>query len=206
MRYALLLAAAALALLGPPGLNAQTAPAVSEPILSPGDAVRITVWRRPELSGEFTIFADGTIGHPLLRGVVAANIPLSEAEQRVAAALQRVEGSAPFVVEALLRVAVGGEVRTPNLYALTPTTTVSQAVALAGGISDRGRLDRVHLIRGGSEQVIDLTDPAQRLGQMPVRSGDQIVVERRTNFYREYVAPASGFAAALVSLIGILTR
>ncbi|MBW3654567.1 MAG: SLBB domain-containing protein [Gemmatimonadetes bacterium] len=195
---------AALSLVFSPSAGA--AQAGAETVLNPGDAVRITVWRRDDLSGEFSIAADGTVVHPLLKQVVVTGISLPEAERRLGEMLQRVEGNAPFVVEGLLRVSVGGEVRTPNLYALTPVTTVSQAVALAGGISDRGRLDRVRLIRGGTEQMIDLTDPAQRLSNMTVRSGDQIVVARRGNVFRDVIAPAGSLAAAVVSLIGILTR
>ena len=32
-------------------------------VLSPGDSVRIVVWRKPEMSGDFIVGPDGTITH-----------------------------------------------------------------------------------------------------------------------------------------------
>jgi protein involved in polysaccharide export with SLBB domain len=177
-----------------------------EPMLRPGDAVRITVFRQPELTGEFEVASDSTVGHPLYRQVRVAGVPTSMAEDRLRLFLEELEATPNFVVQPLFRVAVGGEVRQPNLYSLSPSTTLAQAVAAAGGLSDRGRLDRVRLLREGREHRVDLTRPGSGLADAPVRSGDQIVVERRVDFFREYVAPAGSITAALVSLISVLTR
>ena len=44
-------------------------PAVQgDSLLRPGDALRITVWRQPEFSGDFVVNPDSTIGHPLHSG------------------------------------------------------------------------------------------------------------------------------------------
>ena len=45
----------------------QQAPAVFT--LKPGDMVRVTVWRKPELSGDFRVLADGSIAHPLYQAI-----------------------------------------------------------------------------------------------------------------------------------------
>src|SRR5688500_3819794 len=69
--------------------SAAGAQAVSAPtILQPGDAVRITVFRQPELSGEFWIAADSSIRHPLYQAVKVAGVPLSVVEARLAAFLR----------------------------------------------------------------------------------------------------------------------
>ena len=179
-------------------------PATGPTSLRPGDAVRITVWRQPELSGEFTISEQGTIQHPLYREIEVAGVPVSEARARVRAYLSRLEENPQFVVEPLLRVSVGGEVRQPSLYRLSPETSIAQAVAMAGGASDRGRLDQVRLLRDGEERWIDLTSPQSGLAQSPVRSGDQIFVERRTSIFRDYVAPAGSIIAALAAVANII--
>src|SRR5215218_9301245 len=65
-------------------LSAQSPdPAVDAVMLRPGDAVQITVFRKPELSGEFTISASGSIDHPLYQAVPVAGVPLSVARQRL---------------------------------------------------------------------------------------------------------------------------
>lgn len=191
----------------PIGAAAQAGPAQgSASAIEAGDAVLITVWQNPDLSGEFSIMEDGTIAHPLFREVQVAGLPLPAVEARIRERLGRVETNPQFVVEPLLRVSVGGEVRQPSLYRLPPTTTIAEAVALAGGASERARLDRVRLFRGGEEITVDLTSPEAGLAQTPIASGDQIFVDRRTSIFRDYIAPAGSITAALVSLVSVLTR
>lgn len=175
-------------------------------VLRAGDAVQITVWRNEDMSGEFPIADDGSIGHPLLRDVQAAGVPLAEVESRIRTRLSSLSANPQFFVQPLLSVSVGGEVRQPSLYRLPPTTTLAEAVALAGGASERGRLERVRLFRGGEEIQIDMTSPEAGLAQSPIRSGDQIYVDRRVSIFREYIAPAGSITAAIVSLISVLTR
>src|SRR5690349_4287754 len=40
-------------------------PRSDQVVLAPGDSVRVVVWRKPELSGDFIIAPDGSITHPL---------------------------------------------------------------------------------------------------------------------------------------------
>ena len=172
--------------------------------LAPGDVVRITVWRKPELSGEFPVTGNGTIAHPLYRDVPVTGVPIGTVEARLRGFLAKFEANPQFVVEPLLRVAVGGEVRTPNLYNLRPETSVSQAVALAGGPTERGRRDRLRLVRGGSDLIVDLRRVDATGAGMPIRSGDQITVEQTPAVFRDYVAPivsVLGGVAAIVSVI-----
>jgi polysaccharide export outer membrane protein len=174
--------------------------------LRPGDVLRITVLRHPELSGEFAIHSDGTVLHPVYRDLHVTDVPLEDAEQRIRALLGRFESRPEFVIDPLFQVAVGGEVREPNLYALRPTTTIAQAVATAGGATDRGRLDRVRLFREGREVLIDLSRPEAGAATGLIQSGDQILVERRSSVFREYIAPAGSIIGALAAVINVLTR
>ena len=185
--------------------QAETVPTPTR-VLEAGDAVLISVWQNEALSGEFAISEDGSIAHPLLREVQVAGLPMSAVESRLRARLERLETDPQFVIQPLLRVSVGGEVRQPSLYRLPPTTTIAEAVALAGGASDRARLDRVRLFRGGEEIMVDMTSPEAGLAQTPISSGDQIFVDRRTSLFRDYIAPAGSITAALVGLISVLTR
>lgn len=190
-------------LLGAPAVGAQ-APATGEGVLSPGDIIRITVWRKPEMSGEFTIAPDGSIAHPLYQEVRVSGLPLDSAVARVRAFLSRDEANPAFILAPLLRVAVGGEVRQPNLYSLPPTTTLAQAVALAGGPTERGRLDHVIVSRAGSVITLDLAQPSAAVSLLPIRSGDQIIVLRRRDFVRDVVAPTGSIIGALAGVASIV--
>ena len=196
------LAVRLLAVLAAAVLFAGARPAAAQadiPVLRPGDAVRIAVYRKEDMSGEFAVTADGAIAHPLYRGVKVAGVPFAEVEARLRQRLLQYEANPEFVVEPLFRVSVGGEVRTPNLYMVGPGVTLMEAVAKAGGLSERGRLDRVRLMRDGVEQSLDLSHPSPATAALTVRSGDQIYVERRGTT-REIVTPVASVVAALAAV------
>ena len=178
--------------------------ATSEPVLQPGDLVRIAVWQQPAWSGDFEVAADGTIRHPLYRGVKVTGVPFSVAEDRMRTFLRRYEETPTFSMYPLFPVIVSGDVRDPKLYTLPPEATVAQAIALAGGSTERGQLDRVRLVRGGQEVALDLTRPETGAAATPVRSGDQIIVPRKRNLFQEYVVPASSMIGGLVGLVNLL--
>jgi protein involved in polysaccharide export with SLBB domain len=199
--YAALLAGISLAAPGG-GLSAQASPADGAVTLGPGDVVRITVWRKPELSGDFTILANGTIGHPLYQAVSARDTPIPVLTARLREFLATLEQNPQVVVEPLVRVAVGGEVRAPSLTTVPVGTTIGQAIAQAGGASERGNLAKVRLVREGRDQRIDLTSTRGGGATMPVRSGDEIYVGQRGNVFRDVIGPFAsilGAAAAIVS-------
>src|SRR5215218_618260 len=146
--------------------------AADSAVLSPGDMIRLQVFRQAEISGDFFVGPEGTIQHPLLSDVSVVNVPRHVVRERLRTALSRYERDPSFVFGYLYRIAVGGEVRLPNLYTLPPETTLGQAVAAAGGITEFGRLDRVHVIREGRDLVVDLQRPDGASAAMKVRSGD----------------------------------
>lgn len=168
-------------------------------VLQPGDQIRIAVWRNAELSGELTVGADGTLVHPLYRALRVTGLPFGTVEARIRVFLEQYEVRPQFVAEPLLRVAVSGEVARPSLYYLRPDVTVSQAVALAGGPTERGRRDRVRWARGGGVRVVRL-GAADRSADLPVRSGDQVIVERRRAVFREVVMPIVAVVGAAAAV------
>src|SRR5690349_15091686 len=98
MRYILLALLALAALGGSAPLRAQTTQAPgSQTMLSPGDSVRIAVWRKPEMSGDFVIAPNGTITHPLFRDIKVAGMPLAAAEANVRQYLSQFEQNPQFV-------------------------------------------------------------------------------------------------------------
>ena len=147
---------------------------------------------------------DGRLIHPFYREVAVVGIPIQEAEERIRALLQREMGPTRLVVEPLLQVFVGGEVREPGVIGMRPGTTLTQAIALAGGPTDDARLSRVRVLRNAEVIVTNLVRVADPSLQVTVLSGDQVVVARRYNFISDYVVPVSTVTSAFFALIGFI--
>lgn len=193
-------------------LAAQEAGARSpQSVLTPGDSVRVVVWRKPEFSGDFVVAPDGSITHPLFKSVQVAGVPFATAEANLRRFLSRFEENPEFVMEPLVRVAVSGQVGRPAVFALRPETTISEAVARAGGTREDGAPNRVRVLRtepGGQQQAftVDLTRPESGAGTIQVRSGDQIIVPDRKNFFKDILLPTLGVIGSIASLGLLIDR
>jgi polysaccharide biosynthesis/export protein len=191
---------------------AQTPAASSEQVtLAPGDSVRVVVWRKPEMSGDFIVGPDGTITHPLYRAVRVGGVPFSTAESNVRTFLARFEQDPQFVLEPLVRVAVSGEVGRPQVFAVRPETSVADAIAQAGGPTQFGRRERVRVLRkdvGGRQREIfvNLLEPEGGTASIRVHSGDQIVVDRRRSFFRDIILPGLGVLGSAASIYLVIDR
>ena len=192
-----------------PASQAQSPPtARDKSMLTGGDSIRITVWRRPELSGDFVVAPDGSVTHPLYRTVKVGAVSLPVAEANVRTFLLKFDQDPQFVMEPLFRVAVTGEVNRPQLFAVNPQTSIAEAVARAGGTTENARRNRVRLLRTDprgqqSELFIDLQNPEQGLASTPVHSGDQIVVDRKKSFFKDFLVPALTVVGSVAS-VGLL--
>ncbi|HEX2722409.1 MAG TPA: polysaccharide biosynthesis/export family protein [Gemmatimonadaceae bacterium] len=193
---------ASLALFGGADLNAQSDSLATT--LRPGDQVRIVVWRNPELSGDFAVSGNGTITHPLYREIQVVGVPLPTVEERLRTFLTRYVANPQFVFFPLVKIAVGGQVRSPNVLSVPPETTIAQAIVLAGGPTETGNLADVHVIRERQDVRLDLTKIDSDVALLQIRSNDQILVGKRRNVFRDVISPvigAVGAAAAVTSLI-----
>ncbi len=173
--------------------------------------MRIVVWRKPEFSGDFVVAPNGTITHPLFRSVQVAGVPFATAEANLRRYLSQFEQNPEFVIEPLIRVAVSGEVGRPQVFALRPETTIAEAVVRAGGATQLGARDRVRVVRldasGRQEQlIVNLTDPTAGYGKVPVKSGDQIIVDRRKSFMKDILLPTLGVIGSIASLGLLIDR
>jgi polysaccharide export outer membrane protein len=197
MRNLLLLPLLFIPLVASPGeLRAQAAPSeAAQTMLAPGDSVRVIVWRKPELSGDFIVAPDGSITHPLYRAVRVGGVPFSTAESNVRTFLARFEQDPQFVLEPLVRVSVSGEVGRPQVLAVRPETTIGEAVAQAGGPNQFGKRDAVSLL-----------SPNNASGTVRVNSGDQIVVDRRRSFFRDLLVPALSIIGSAASVYLVVDR
>jgi enoyl-CoA hydratase/carnithine racemase len=88
---------------------------------------------------------------------------------------------------------------------------VGEALARAGGANQNGAINRVRVLRlqpNGQQQqvVLNLADANSSEGTLPIRSGDQIVVDRRRSFFREILVPALGIIGSIASLGLLIDR
>ncbi len=197
---------ALVALVASSSLHAQTAEQAAFQTLNPGDEIRIVVWRNLELSGDFPIAADGTIIHPLYREVQVTGVPLSTVEERLRTFLTKYVTTPQFVIQPLVKIIVMGEVRSPNIYSVPPQTTIAQALAAAGGPTERGRLNDVRIIRDRQEIRMDVSRPDSDAGQLQIRSGDQIIMGRARISAWQIISPVASTIAAATAIINIFTR
>jgi polysaccharide biosynthesis/export protein len=132
---AVFLLACALSLLVPSGAAAQT-----DYVIGPQDVLTVTVYDHADLSGKFSVEADGTLTFPLIGRVKAAGLTLRALEDTLK--MQFADGylKSPQVAVAIdeyksQRVFVMGEVRGPGAYQLTGDMTIIEALAKAGGVT-----------------------------------------------------------------------
>jgi polysaccharide export outer membrane protein len=180
-------------------------------VLTPGDSVRITVWRKPEFSGDYVVAPDGSITHPLFRTVKVAGLPYAKAEANLRTFLSQFEDNPQFVMEPLIRIAVSGEVERPLVYAGRPETTAGEAIARAGGPTKDAASNRVRIIRmttsGQQTQLtLNLQDPKGSQGTTALRSGDQIVLDRKKSFMKDILLPTIGVIGSIASLGLLIDR
>lgn len=168
--------------------------------LQPGDAVKLRVWREPELSGEFPVDEHGDAVFPKLGPVRVANLTTDSLSRMLVATYSAYLRDPSVEVVMLRRVTVSGAVKNPGLYPVDPTMTVVDAVALAGGATPQGKLDRVVLLRDGKTLTAELRRQT-RLAETPLRSGDQLYVPERSWLSRNpWVVAAVVGAVATVAV------
>lgn len=199
------------ATLSSPVLAQQADDRTEQTVLTPGDSVRIVVWRKPEFSGDFVVAPDGSVTHPLFRSVRVGGIPYATAEANVRRFLAGFEENPQFVMEPLVRVAVSGEVGRAQLMAVRPETTIGEAVARAGGAREEGAPNKTRVLRmtpsGSQEQfLVDITNPQTSAGNVRVRSGDQIIVPTKRNFFKDVLLPTLGVIGSIASLGLLIDR
>lgn len=225
LRRAALPLAAALALAGcatrggdvpynPVGFTAPDAPppaaSFSEYKLSPGDVVTVRVYELETLSGDQVVDERGRVNLPLIGAVPADGQTIAQFENEVATRLRKDYLQNPHVAATLKTAAsrtvtVDGAVKQPGVYAIAPSTTLIQTVALARGTSNDANLRRVVIFRqiGGERRAGAFDLMTIRNGKDPdpaVYPSDVIVVDGSslTTGYRSLLRS--------IPLVGLLAR
>ncbi len=167
-------------------------------IISPGDSFVLTVWgdaefqRRLQVSGEGTVFVENV-------GIISVHgLTVEEFENKLKKVLSRKyktiepENGNPttffdvsFEKFTVMNVFVTGEVVMPGPYSLSPKSTIISALIKARGVTAKGTLRNINLIRDGKViKVFDIYDYLQTgkdVNDILLRNNDNIFVGTRLN-------------------------
>jgi polysaccharide biosynthesis/export protein len=119
--------------------------------IGPDDVLNISVWKNEALSRTIPVRPDGKISLPLLNDVQAAGLTAEQLREVLTEKLSEYE-SAPEVSVTVIevrgfKVSVLGEVQRPGRFELRSSTTVLDAIALAGGFKDFAATNRIVILR-----------------------------------------------------------
>ncbi len=205
----LLLTTAALLSAPLPGvLTAQAGagkPGEAAPVLHPGDLVRLRIWREPDLSGDYRLNEKGVATFPKIGPLLVSRISTDSLERLLVSSYDRYLQNPSIDVTFFRRVNVLGEVKTPGLYDVDPTMTVSDVVAMAGGVTADGNAKNIELLRRGERESTRLS-PQSRLTDSPLRSGDQLRIPQRSWLARNGTVVAAGITAAALVATAVIGR
>ena len=166
-------------------------------VLRPGDRVRLKVWREPDLSGEFVIDEDGIVVFPKIGRLDVLKISTDSLKTFLIARYAASLRSPSVEVTVLRKLNILGAVKNPGLYYFDPTTTVTDALALAGGVSPDGKQNSFELLRDGKRLPVELSRDS-RLADSPLQSGDQLRVPQRSWLSRNTGLVAAALTSAAV--------
>ncbi len=142
--------------------------------LGPKDQLKIVVFGEDAMSQTYTIDSDGSITFPLLGRIVAGGMTVSEFQDRLKAKLADGWINNPQVGVDIVGyksqyVFVGGEVRTPDKFAMAGAMTLAEALAMAGSPKETA----------SNEVIITHARKPGPNGTIPDRSAESIHVNLR---------------------------
>lgn len=166
-----------------------------EVVLGPGDVLKVSVYGSPDLATETKVSESGHITFPLLGEIFVSGLTPSAAEKKIADLLEsggflrmpQINILASSLQSQL--VSVLGNVRNQGRYPVEGRRSLTDILAMAGGVNPEGG-DVVTLIRAdGSQSVKEEIDLLAMIRSsdmnrnVNIRSDDLIYVERAPRFY-----------------------
>jgi len=120
--------------------------------IGPLDVLDVSVFNVPALTREVQVAGDGTINYPLIGEVPTAGKTTNELEKELARRLGAKYLRNPQITVLVKdynsqRVTVEGSVKTSGVYALKGRSTLSQILAMAGGVDDTTASGEVVIFR-----------------------------------------------------------
>ncbi len=151
-------------------------------IIGVDDLLAINVWKEPDISRSVPVRSDGKISLPLMGELQASGRTPHQLEVAITEKLKNYisEPEVTVIVQETRsqKFNILGQVQRPGSYPLTNSTTVLDAIAIAGGFKDFAKQKNVYVLRqtpDGKEtrlsfnykNVIKGKDPAQNIRLQP---------------------------------------
>lgn len=165
-------------------------------VLTTSDVLQISVVNQAELNTTARIEPDGSIVFPYVGRIVAAGLTEEQLKNKIAAGLIKADVvKNPQVLVELTtfgnQISISGAVGEPGAYVFDRPTTLTQALAKAGGMREEAGAGGVVLRRHGKNGVVDVqrfdaaailrgASPAQ---EVVLLNNDEIYVEQGMVFY-----------------------
>jgi polysaccharide export outer membrane protein len=157
-------------------------------VIGANDVLAINVWKEPDISRSVPVRSDGKISLPLVGELQASGQTPQQLEQEITKRLQSYISEPEVTVivtdSKSQKVNIMGMVARPGAYLLTSSTTVLDAVAMAGGFKDFAKQKSIYVLRqapDGTQQRIPFNYKDVIKGKNPeqnirLQSGDTVVV------------------------------
>lgn len=145
--------------------------------LGPGDVIVIQVFGEDELKLETQLTDSGTVNYPFLGTIKVVGMSIKELEQHVYNGLKPDYFVEPNVFVGIVQYRpfyIHGEVKKPGGYPYQPGMTVNQAIALAGGLTERASKEKIEISREG-----DKNNTQTGTLNTKISAGDTITIEQR---------------------------
>ena len=146
----------------------------SEFRLGPDDIIEVSVFGEKDLSTTVPVRPDGKISINLIGEMVASGKTATELQKEIAERYKCfiAEPAVTVVVKEINspKVSVLGEVKNPGIYKIKDRATVLDAIAMAGGLTEYAKKDRVTVIRvepSGEQQYLKINLLDQIKGARP---------------------------------------
>lgn len=120
-------------------------------IIGDDDLLGINVWNEPDFKLSIPVRSDGKISLPLIGEVRAAGRTPAQLEQTIATKLQAFIKQPQVTVMVMQmnsrKFNILGRVAKPGSYSLTASTTVLDAIAIAGGFQSFAKKKNIYVLR-----------------------------------------------------------
>lgn len=146
-------------------------------VLGPGDKVEFKVYGQDDLTVDTLLSNSGLINYPFLGEIKVTGLSVKKVEQLIYSGLvgdYLVEPNVYVHVTKYRPFYIHGEVEKPGGYSYQPGMTVNQAIALAGGLTDRASDEKIFVYKEDDKEKQITASLVYR-----VNAGDTITIEQR---------------------------
>ncbi len=170
------------------GEGSRAAHSDSAYVIGANDVLAINVWKEPDISRSVPVRSDGKISLPLVGELQAGGQTPRQLEQEITKRLQSYISEPEVTVivtdSKSQKVNILGMVARPGAYLLTSSTTVLDAIAMAGGFKDFAKQKSIYVLRqapDGTQKRIPFNYKDVIKGNSPeqnirLQAGDTVVV------------------------------